>query len=223
MLLSKEYFDTTEYVRKGRQGDAPEFGPSQLHALCLFVQDEAGVVAHSEVKKFYILPAVKSRPYKGVAQTIPGRVELAKYDEGGQNVAYYDSSPGNSFQGRSETRLDEDVDISGDVLGGLIAGEWVNYTVDIEEDGDYSAILHYGTPMKNPRGIRLRLDGSLINLADGGSDALFKVKRHDNDGFGVDTFLEIKVKLPKGRHILTLDALSSGVNMDYIEFKRVGK
>ena len=39
-----------------------------------------------------------------------------------------------------------------------------------------------------------------------------------------DSFLERKeVFLPKGRHILTLDALSSGINMDYIEFKRVEK
>ncbi|MBR4673692.1 MAG: family 16 glycosylhydrolase [Victivallales bacterium] len=222
VLFSKEYFDTTEYVRKGREGKAPGFGPSQ-HALCLFAQDEAGVVSHSDVMKFYILPSVKSRPYKGVPQKIPGRIELANYDEGGQNVAYYDSSPGNSFQSSSETRLDEDVDILGDVLGDVIAGEWINYTVDIAEEGEYSAVLHYGTPMKHSRGVRLRLDGNLIKRSRYDWDALFKVKSHDNDGFEVDSFLEIRTILPKGRHILTLDALSSGINMDYIEFKRVEK
>ena len=212
VLFLKEFFDNTEYARKGREGKAPEFGPSR-HALCLFAQDEEGVVSHSDVKICYIQPSVKSRPYKGVPQKIPGRIELAKYDEGGQNVAYYDSSPGNSFKGRSKTRLDEDVDILGDVLGDLVIGEWVNYTVDIAEEGEYSAVLHYGTPMKNLRGVMFRLDGNPINRA------LFKVKRHDSDGFDVDSFLEIRVILPRGRHILTLHALSSGINMDYIEFK----
>ncbi len=69
------------------------------------------------------------------------------------------------------------------------------------------------TPMKNLRGVMFRLDGNPINRA------LFKVKRHDSDGFDVDSFLEIRVILPRGRHILTLHALSSGINMDYIEFK----
>ena len=223
VLISKEYFDATEYVRKGREEKAPEFGPLQ-HALCLFVQDEAGVVSHSEVKEFHIIPSVKSRPYKGVAQKIPGRVELAKYDEGGPNVAYYDSSPGNSFKGRSKTRLDGDVDILGDVLGNLVVGEWVNYTVDIAEEGEYTAVLHYGTPIKNRRGIRLRLDGNLTRVHDFLGNAFVNVNQHDDEGVGVDSFLERKeVFLPKGRHILTLDALSSGINMDYIEFKRVEK
>ena len=91
------------------------------------------------------------------------------------------------------------------------------------QEGEYSAILHYGTPMKHSRGVRLRLDGNLIKRSRYDWDALFKVKSHDNDGFEVDSFLEIRTILPKGRHILTLDALSSGINMDYIEFKRVEK
>ena len=154
---------------------------------------------------------------------IPGRIELSKYDEGGQNVAYHDSSPGNTFQDSAVTRPGEDVDISGNVLGDVIAGEWINYTVDIAEEGEYAAILHYGTPMKHSRGVRLRLDGNLIKRSRYDWDALFKVKSHDNNGFEVDSFLEIRAILPKGRHILTLDVLSSGINMDYIEFKRVEK
>ncbi len=209
VLLTKEYYDTTEYVRKGRQGKAPEFG-AQLHAFSAFVQDEAGEVAHTEPILKFIAPFEKSRPYQGVAQKLPGRLALARFDEGGQNVAYFDNSPGNSFQGRSETRLDEDVDVSGDVLGGLIAWEWLNYTVDIETAGEYNAKLHYGTPMP-------RNDGLLI-LVDGKKVGHFKLPRHKDDSFSVDQFSEIKVQLPAGRHVIKLIALSSGANMDYIEF-----
>jgi len=35
------------------------------------------------------------KPYAGKAQTIPGRIELALFDEGGEGVAYHDSEPAN--------------------------------------------------------------------------------------------------------------------------------
>ncbi len=210
VLVSKEYYDTTEYVRKGRQGKAPEFGPL-LHAFSIFVQDEAGEVAHTEPIIKFIAPDRKSRPYKGVAQKLPGKLALVDYDEGGQNVAYYDATPGNTFKGRSDTRLDEDVDVSGNTIGGMAAWEWINYTVDIENAGEYTAKLHYGTPMP--------LHDGMILLVDGAIACRFKLPRHKDDGFGIDQFTECKVKLPAGRHLLTLIALSSGANMDYIEFK----
>ncbi|MBQ7649390.1 MAG: family 16 glycosylhydrolase [Victivallales bacterium] len=209
VLLSKEYFDTTEYVRKGRQGKVPEFGP-QLHAFSIFVQDEAGEVAHTEPHLIFIAPERKSAPFKGIAQKLPGRLALADYDEGGQNVAYYDASPGNSFKGRSETRLDEDVDVSGTTVGGMMPWEWLNYTVDIETAGEYTAKLHYGTPMPSHVGMMLLVDGTEVGR--------FKLPRHKDSGFTVDQFTECSVKLPSGRHLITLIALSSGANMDYIEF-----
>ena len=57
------------------------------------------------------------------------RIEL-EYDEGGQGVAYYDKTPGNSV---GEFRSDEDVDATSSLLTNeVFDGEWLEYTTDIE-------------------------------------------------------------------------------------------
>lgn len=81
-------------------------------------------------------------PYGGTPHAIPGTIELEEYDEGGQQLAYYDASAG------SETdvtfRNDEDVDLEdcddtngGYNLGYFTVGEWVEYTVDVSATGTY--------------------------------------------------------------------------------------
>lgn len=71
-------------------------------------------------------PAYKGAPFAdsrhaGRAQSIPGRVELASYDLGGEGVAYHDSDPQNHGSGElnpangsylNEFRLRDGVDIS---------------------------------------------------------------------------------------------------------------
>ena len=46
------------------------------------------------------LPAdYKGKPFEGQPQIVPGRVELARYDHGGEGVAYHDSDPVNHGSG----------------------------------------------------------------------------------------------------------------------------
>ena len=92
----------------------------------------------------------------------------------------------------------------------MMPWEWINYTVDIETAGEFTAKLHYGTPMPSHTGMMLLVDGVTVGR--------FKLPRHKDPGFGVDQFTECSVKLPSGRHLITLIALSSGANMDYIDF-----
>jgi hypothetical protein len=73
-------------------------------------------------------------PYFDSPVAIPGRIQAQNFDNGGQDVAYHDSTTEN--QG-GEYRPDEYVDIeqSGDSsneynVGYLTAGEWLEYTVD---------------------------------------------------------------------------------------------
>ena len=53
-------------------------------------------------------------PFGGKAQTIPGRIELENYDEGGHGVAYFDRTP--DVNHGAGYRLGEGVDIKGMVL-----------------------------------------------------------------------------------------------------------
>ena len=69
-----------------------------------------------------------TKPWKGVPQVIPGRIECEWYDEGGEGVAYHDSDKVNHGSGSlnpangkylNEFRMKEGVDISYTKSGGI--------------------------------------------------------------------------------------------------------
>lgn len=94
--------------------------------------------------------AVKSgsTPYpKGVPAPIPGRIEMEKFDKGGQGVAYRDTY--GTVNG-STYRPGELVDLArattaqnGWYVRDTVAGEWMNYTVNATASGSYKAVVRY--------------------------------------------------------------------------------
>jgi hypothetical protein len=111
--------------------------------------------------------------YQSGAQKIPGRVECAYYDLGGDAVAYHDSDAKNNGSGSlnpadgtylNQFRMDEGVDISYTkfhdqidnspynvvappenqlYVGWTEPGEWFNITVEVAQAGVYTADLLY--------------------------------------------------------------------------------
>ncbi len=76
--------------------------------------------------------------FGGTPVTIPGTIEAENYDLGGEGIAYHDADANNAGL---MYRPDEGVDLSAD--GGqmhiywIIAGEWVEYTFEVEEAGAF--------------------------------------------------------------------------------------
>jgi hypothetical protein len=111
--------------------------------------------------------------YQGGAQRIPGRVNCAYYDLGGEGIAYHDTDAKNNGSGAlnpadgtylNQFRMDEGVDTSYtkfrdqidnnpyDVVqppenqlyvGWTEPGEWFRITVEVAQAGEYSADLLY--------------------------------------------------------------------------------
>jgi hypothetical protein len=111
--------------------------------------------------------------YHGGAQKIPGKVQCAYYDRGGEGIAYHDSDSKNSGSGAlnpadgtylNQFRMDESVDISYTkfnqqiddspydlvqppenqlYVGWTEPGEWFNITVQVARAGVYSADFLY--------------------------------------------------------------------------------
>src|SRR5258705_10556742 len=111
--------------------------------------------------------------YQGGPQTIPGRVQCAYYDFGGEGVAYHDADAINQGSGKlnppngdylNEFRMHEAVDISYTKFKGQIdnspynlvtppsgqlyvgwtqPGEWFNLTVNVKRAGRYAVDLLY--------------------------------------------------------------------------------
>jgi hypothetical protein len=82
-----------------------------------------------------------SGPFEGSAASLPGTIEAERFDEGGQGVAYFDSTSGNTRGAFRAT--DVDIEATSDVGGGFNlaktrAGEWLKYTVDVTSSGTYT-------------------------------------------------------------------------------------
>src|SRR5438309_902688 len=91
-----------------------------LWATCVFLAFHANAIAQT------------STPYGGVTTVVPGTLQAENFDNGGPNVGYFDTTPGNSGGAYRTT----DVDIQTSSLGrynvGWIAsGEWLNYSVTV--------------------------------------------------------------------------------------------
>jgi len=123
-------------------------------------------------KRYKGMPYQDGR-YHGGAQKVPGRVECAYYDRGGEGVAYHDTDAKNNGSGAlnpvdgtylNQFRMDEGVDISYTKFHDLIdnspynlvlppenqlyvgwtaRGEWFNLTVQVATPGFYTADLLY--------------------------------------------------------------------------------
>ena len=92
-------------------------------------------------------PASSTGAFSGTPIAIPGTVPAANFDNGGEGVAYHDTTAGNS----GATYRSTDVDVQASSEGGYnlawtAAGEWLNYTVNVTSAGSYTAQLRVASP-----------------------------------------------------------------------------
>jgi hypothetical protein len=193
-----------------------------------------------------------SEPYAdGVPQKIPGRVQCEFYDLGGEGISFHDSDSVNHGSGHlnppdgsflHEFRMAEAVDISYTKSGGVDdngfnftepepsslyvgwtePGEWLNFTVSVEESGAYRV----GLMLTSNRGgtVALSVDGKDItgplavrSTYVAADTVTWRQWHHWNfqDSLAV-------IRLEKGKRILTLRTVSDGnMNYDYLNFSPV--
>ncbi len=79
-------------------------------------------------------------PSAAVIHPIPGVIQAEDFNNGGEGVAYHDSTSGN--RGEAYRESDVDIETSADAGGGFdvawtTAGEWLAYGVDVAQSGSY--------------------------------------------------------------------------------------
>ena len=85
-------------------------------------------------------PSSGPTAYNGTAAAVPGTIEAAHFDNGGANVAYVDSTPGNAGGALRATDVDLQAASGGGYnVGWTAAGEWLLYTVNVGASGTYTA------------------------------------------------------------------------------------
>jgi endoglucanase Acf2 len=97
--------------------------------------------------------------FLGSPPTVPARIEAENYDVGGEGVAYHDSDANNIGLAY---RPDEGVDLEGSNDGGfdvywIVAGEWIEYTFEVVDAGDYD-FLPYVASVPGFGNFRLLID-----------------------------------------------------------------
>jgi hypothetical protein len=144
-----------------------------LFVLLILFTASADCASRSDFLSHYKGTPYQDGRFHGGAQQIPGKVQCAFYDMGGEGVAYHDSDAKNNGSGGlnpadgsylNEFRIAESVDISytkfhdqidnnpydlvtppeGQLyVGWTEPGEWFNITVDVAHAGEYAADVLY--------------------------------------------------------------------------------
>jgi len=82
----------------------------------------------------------------GIPSTIPGIINATYYDQGGEGISYHDLSPTNAGTGiRKEQGVDTEFRLPEGTIGGIQNAEWLEYTVDVPQDGKYDFEILFAT------------------------------------------------------------------------------
>jgi hypothetical protein len=112
---------------------------AQTARLVIETKSAAGVVGNINSIRFARLAAPQSTPYSGTAVSLPGRVQAENFDNGGEGVAYHDTTSGNSGGAFRATDVDlQPASAGGYNVGWAVAGEWLNYSVTVATAGAYT-------------------------------------------------------------------------------------
>lgn len=163
------------------------------------------------------LKAYKGTPHKG-PHHVPGTLEAEDFDEGAQNVAYYesDTKPADAgYRGAHAVDVRADGNASGGYyIGDVQPGEWMCYTIEVDEDGAYSIDTYCVKGDGSDGSFYFEVDGrgasrGIAMPLGGWTDFSHKATAGN-------------IQLSKGKHVLKYFGSTPG-NIDKFVFKRTGK
>ena len=164
-------------------------------------------------------PPEPQKPFGGTAWAIPGKIEMENFDEPGTGRgAGVDSYNENDAEnhGDSDLREGTGVDLykkaTGVIVGYNQAGEWLEYTVNVKEAGDYTMFAAVASA-NSTSGFQLSIDGENITDAIAVPQASSGEENYDDYNK-----VSANVKLPAGEHILRFTVTGDWMDIDYINF-----
>lgn len=142
-------------------------------------------------------------PLGGVPWRVPGTVQAEDFDEGGEGVAYHDTSVANNGAAYRQTGVDIEASAGGGFnVGWVEAGEWLAYTIDVAAGGSY--------------GVRFRTAslgaGGTFHLEIDGADLTGPITVPDTGWWQSWQTLSRTITLSSGRHVARLVMDSAGTN-----------
>ena len=157
---------------------------------------------------------VPREPFGGKVVELPGKVEAENFDipgtgKGNKSYSENDSEDRGETNYREGTGVDIYKKATGYVVGYNEEGEWLEYSVNVKEAGDYTMFASVATS-NSTSGFSLSLDGKTL------------VENVALSGTSFDEFTKVKanITLPAGEHILRMTVTGSWFDIDYFNFAK---
>jgi len=145
-------------------------------------------------------------PSLGAPISIPGTINAQDYDNGGEGVAYHDTTSGNNggaYRG-GDVDLEPSAD-GGNDIGWIAAGEWLNYSVNVTSSGGYTVQLRVASP-----------NGGSMKVGFNRTAGWNTVSVPATGGWQSWTTVNLPVTLNAGTQLLTLYFNTNGFNVSRI-------
>jgi chitinase len=162
-------------------------------------------------------PPPAEGPYGGTAAAIPGTVQAANYDTGGQGVAYNVTS----VNGTANSYRSDGVDLEtctdtgcGYDIGWTAAGQWFKYTVNVATAGTYTVSVRLASPSGATDGLHI--------ASSSGANLSGDINVPATGGWQTWTTVTATVTLPAGQQTLTIDQDNAGWNIHQLTFASSG-
>jgi len=216
-VTAVEFFIGDESI--GIDSEAPYTAEYTLSELGSAVIRAVATDTHGDSRSavMSVVVNIPQVPFSETPHAIPGTIELEEFDVGGNGYAYYDVDAGTNVDPAPDYRKDEDVDIEictddngGYNLGWTAAGEWLEYTVNVEMTGTYELTFRVACEGSG-RTISLESDGAVLasNIAI----------PNTSDWQEWENVILENVELKAGKQVLRLTIGSEDyVNLNYMTF-----
>jgi hypothetical protein len=142
-------------------------------------------------------------PFSGTPIALPGTVQAENFDNGGANVAYFDTTSGNSGGAYRSTNVD--IEVASDTGGGydvgwLPASEWLEYTVNVATAGTYTLQVRVAAPSA----------GGTFRVEFGGVNKTGTMTIPSTGGWQTWTTISKTVTLSAGTQVMRFVAQTNG-------------
>jgi sialate O-acetylesterase len=160
-----------------------------------------------------VIPHEKKGAYpKGVPHSIPGTINATHYDLGGEAVGYHDFDQTNAGDGiRQEQGVDTEFRVEEGSIGGIKTGEWLEYTVYVEETTKYNFEILFASPGRYGK-FHIEIDAEdktgMVYVQPTGNYNVFRPTKIKN------------INLEKGEHIIRIYFDFAFFNMGTISIQK---
>ncbi|HEY4453720.1 MAG TPA: carbohydrate-binding protein, partial [Pseudonocardiaceae bacterium] len=164
----------------------------------------------------------KTQPFGGTPAAVPGTVQAANYDTGGQGVAFNAAANGTANAYRSDgidlenTADTQDTGPAGGAydVGWTTPGQWFDYTVQVATAGVYTVSFRVASPYA--------ISDALHIASSSGANLTGSVAIPNTGGYQIWTTVTASITLPAGQQTLTVDQDANGWNFHYFAFAQGG-